>query len=239
MWGYEGDKSPEKWGDLDPSFILCRLGKEQSPIAIESSCIKEDSSKNSISLHYKESKISLYDKGTNLDYLVKSNGEEENYLLIDNHKYFLIGFHFHTPSEHFIDKKQYDLELHLVHRSNEGYLCVVGVMFSYQGDNARSNPSWIRDLWEKSSENISKDANNPTFIGLYDLTEFLPERKDIFYYQGSLTTPPCSEEVKWFLFTKEQEIDSMDLELFQKHYNNNNRPLQELGDRVIIRKSFQ
>lgn len=121
-WGYEGKEGPAHWGDLSKEFILCKEGKMQSPIDISGEIGK---SKIELEYNYNEAPLDMVNNG----HAIQVNYRGESHLTIDKKKYMLLQFHFHAPSEGAINGKRYDLCAHLVHKSKDGELAVIGVYF--------------------------------------------------------------------------------------------------------------
>ncbi len=216
-WGYEGNHGPEHWGEFASE---CALGKNQSPINIQSATQAELAK---LQLDYKGKVVAL----TNNGHTLQTSLEGENSLLVDGKQFTLKQFHFHTPSENHVDGKSYPLEAHYVHADEQGNLAVVAVFFE-QGD---ANPALASLL-----ENIPEKDNNVTIRAPFDASALIPADKDYYRFNGSLTTPPCSEGVRWLVIQEPQTISATQIEKFEKAMGENNRPVQPLNARMILAK---
>ncbi|MBR9786729.1 MAG: carbonic anhydrase [Vibrionaceae bacterium] len=216
-WGYEGHHGPEHWGEFASE---CAQGKNQSPINIESAVLAELAK---LELDYKGKVISL----TNNGHTLQTSLEGDNNLLVDGKSFNLKQFHFHTPSENHVDGKSYPLEAHYVHADDQGNLAVVAVFFE-KGD---ANPALAHLL-----ENVPEKDNNVTIRAPFDASALIPSDKDYYRFNGSLTTPPCSEGVRWLVIKDPQTISAEQIKKFEKAMGENNRPVQPLNARLILTK---
>ena len=217
-WSYGGAENPTQWGKLSNDFALCELGKDQSPINIKNA-VEDRASK--IKFDYKPSPLSIVNNG----HTIQVNYAEGSTVTINEEKYALVQFHFHTPSEHEINDKAAAMELHLVHRNEAGKLAVVGVMLN-QG---QPNPL-IAEIWKQ----IPKVGETNTFSDrLINASNLLPSKKSYFSYAGSLTTPPCSEGVSWNLFVDPITVSEEQIETFSNIYQVDARPLQPINGRTV------
>ena len=219
-WGYKGETGSDFWGELDPEFQACNLGQSQSPINLESSV---SSSLGSLELDYQDTPLKIVnnDRTIRVDYQPGSN------LILDGQKYELLQFHFHQPSEHLISGQAADMEAHLVHKNKEtGDLVVLAVLMS-QG---RINQVLDR-VWNKIPFGNSQEEASDLIINASNL---LPENINQYYrYQGSLTTPPCSEIVTWLVLKQPVEISQLQIARFLEVIGSNARPVQALNNRSI------
>jgi carbonic anhydrase len=218
-WSYGGTENPTQWGSISQDFALCELGNNQSPINIKNAIA---STPAKISFDYKSSPLSVVNNG----HTILVTYAEGSTVTIDGQKYALLQFHFHTPSEHEVNAKASAMELHLVHRNAAGKLAVVGVMLN-QG---KANPL-IEEIWK----NIPATGKTNTVSDrLINAIALLPSHKAYYSYDGSLTTPPCSENVKWNIFVEPMTISEEQIEAFEKFYQVDARPLQPTNDREIL-----
>lgn len=222
-WTYESDTGPEEWGSLDPSYQTCADGNEQSPVDIEFSEVTESSARENVELNYQPGKFNLSNDGHTL---MVHAARPENVLSIEEDNYKLVQFHFHTPSEHQFNGEYYEMELHLVHENQQGELAVAGIMIQQGAENETLLPIWNK-LPEKETESSIPVEN------LIDVQALLPEDADSFHYNGSLTTPPCSEQVKWMIYEEPITMSAEQIEQFQHIFGENHRPVQPLNDREI------
>lgn len=221
-WTYEGEEGPEHWGDLDPSYEVCGTGTHQSPIDISTPSEKDLAN---IVFNYESSQVNILNNG----HTVQVNYDAGSYLELDTIRYDLLQFHYHAPSEHVIDGKSFPAEIHIVHKNTDGQLAVVGILLDEGGKNSALNP-FIHNLPVEKSD--VKD------VGVtINASEFLPTLQTTFRYSGSLTTPPCSEEVNWLVMTNPIELSAEQIKKMDDLFENNNRPLQEINDRIITEDS--
>ncbi|PHQ94334.1 MAG: carbonate dehydratase [Pseudoalteromonas sp.] len=138
-------------------------------------------------------------------------------------EYDLLQFHFHSPSEHTLNGKSFPLEVHFVHKAQDGTLAVVGVMFEEGAENAELAKIW-KDMPKAANDVTTSDVT-------VNAGNLLPVDQTVIRYAGSLTTPPCSEGVKWHVMTSPIEVSKEQVEKFLSTVPANNRPLQPLNDR--------
>lgn len=218
-WAYSGAGGPEHWGTLEPEFAACASGKSQSPIDITHAT---PSDLPNIVFNYAPSAVNIVNNG----HTIQVNYDAGSSIEIDGVRYDLVQFHFHAPSEHTINGKRYPAELHLVHKSASGDLAVVGVMMDKGAENLALAPVW--------SHLPAKEGPEEHFTAAVDATSLLPDVRTTFRYSGSLTTPPCSEGVKWNVMTAAIQLSDTQLRAFTKIIDGNDRPLQPLGGRTLI-----
>jgi len=219
-WTYEGEEGPEHWGELDKSFAMCGTGKSQSPIDVTAS--KEQDLSN-ISFHYQPSEVNILNKG----HTVQVNYDVGSYMELDGVRYDVAQFHYHAPSEHALNGKLFPAELHIVHKSADGTLAVVGILLE---EGAQNN------AFQPFIDNLPADKSDVKDAGVkINAAELLPAVQTTYRYSGSLTTPPCSEGVHWNLMTTPVEISSEQLKALATLFEEgNNRPVQPLNDRPLI-----
>ena len=219
-WSYKGETGADFWGSLDPEFKACSLGRSQSPINIESSA---DSDLGSLELNYKDTPLKIVNNNRTIrvDYQPGSN------LTLDNRQYELLQFHFHQPSEHLISGQAADMEAHFVHKNRETEdLAVLAVLMS-EGKVNRA----LDRVWDKIPHGDRIEEVSDLIINASNL---LPENIDRYYcYQGSLTTPPCSEIVTWLVLKQPVEISKLQIDRFLEIIGNNARPVQPLNNRIL------
>ncbi len=222
-WTYEGEKGPEHWGDLNPDFAACTNGKEQSPINIETSRVIEDEKITDLVINYKPTEFSL----TNNGHTIQGNAlTNDNSFIVDNKEYKLAQFHFHTPSEHQFNGKNFDMELHFVNQNTNNQFAVLGLMIKEGASNPYLEKAWNVIPPEEITEAVK--LTEPI-----DLMSLLPKDKDSFRYNGSLTTPPCSEAVKWIVLEEPIEMSKEQIDKFRNIFPDNHRPIQSLNEREV------
>lgn len=219
-WSYSGTTSPEHWGELSPGFVKCMEGHLQSPIDIESYAANTHPG-SILEFNYHPSPIDEVNNG----HTIQANLEEENLLTANGHIYSLKQFHFHEPSEHHVDGIIFPMEMHLVHADSTGKLAVVGVFIK----EGRENP-YLQELWDLLPEHLNAHAHPKNRC---DLLHLLPEEKPVFHYTGSLTTPPCTEGVEWYILQQPITLSKTQIKRFRNLYHGNSRPVQEREMRSI------
>jgi carbonic anhydrase len=223
-WGYTGHASPEHWGDIDSKNIMCKLGHNQSPINIQKDIEIDSKNLEALKFHYVTGAKNIVNNG----HTVQVNIEDGSTLEIDGKSFVLKQFHFHTPSENEIDSKYFPLEAHLVHMASDGSLAVVAILF----EEGASNP-----LLAKVFSKMPKKEGETVGCGLNSkaLNDFLPKEKTYYRFEGSLTTPPCSEGVRWFVFKTYDTVAKEQVESFlHVMHHTNNRPIQDIGARKVL-----
>ena len=219
-WSYAGEDNPANWGKLDAAYATCAVGKRQSPINIAK---PKTADLPTLQFHYAAVPLNIIDNG----HTIQVNYPAGSTLKVGDKTYTLKQFHFHHPSEEQINGKGYDMVAHLVHADNDGHLAVVAVLLKSGASNA-----FLASIWknlpaekEKSVENASVSVN---------AADLLPSDYGYYTYLGSLTTPPCSEGVTWYVLKTPVQLSSEQLEAFAKVYPMNARPKQPLNGRELL-----
>lgn len=218
-WSYEGETGPEHWGDLSPEFKVCQLGLEQTPIDLTGGMVGDA---GEIVFDYHRLPLRLLNNG----HTIQVNAEPGCTCTIAGKRYDLAQFHFHHPSEHRLDGKAFEMEVHFVHKSATGTLAVVGVFFRPGSFNAGLQP--IFDRMPKS------EGPEIEVSGSFDPSAFFPENRAYFRYTGSLTTPPCSEGLTWTVFREPVEASPEQIRQFASLFPNNARPIQPKNRRFLL-----
>lgn len=220
-WGYQGEAAPANWSKLDPKFALCGAGRNQSPIDL-ARFIAADL--KPLKLEYRAGAADIVNNGHTIqvDYAPGSS------LAVDGRKFELKQFHFHAPSENTIGGKHFPLEGHLVHADKDGNLAVVAVMFRDGAANAL-----LAKLWDKLPRKAGDKSALPAGLSAASL---LPAGRDYYRFNGSLTTPPCSEGVWWLVMKEAATVSKAQVEQFSKAVGfANNRPVQPVYARPVLR----
>ncbi|MFT5485977.1 MAG: carbonic anhydrase [Paracoccaceae bacterium] len=219
-WGYRGAGGPEHWGDLKPTFKACSAGRHQSPINLEAT---EAAHVVPLTMHYKVSLIDLVNNG----HTVQANYGKGSYITLGNERFDLLQFHFHTPSEHRVAGRSFPMEIHFVHRNKRGQLAVVGVLVATGDYNLAA-----REIWDRlPAQAHTKSANTRALINARDL---LPGDTSHFRYSGSLTTPPCSENVKWLVLQTPVRFSEGQIGKLHQIIGMNARPAQARNSRYLL-----
>ena len=213
-WGYEGDNGPEHWG---ANFPLCAKGKKQSPLNIVGPFEK---AKDTIAVAYKEGPLKILNNG----HTIQVNVEPGSKLTINKDEFDLLQFHFHRPSEEQIDGKNAAMVAHFVHKSAAGKLAVIGVLLNEGKDNAAIKTLWANLPPKEGEEYLpAKVKFNPSAL--------MPASMSYYAYEGSLTTPPCTEGVSFYILKNAVDVSKAQVAKFP--FALNARPVQNLNGRKI------
>ena len=217
-WSYEGENGPHAWARLSPEFAKCGAGERQSPIDIREG-MKLDL--EPITFDYRVSSFKVIDNG----HTIQANVGGWNAMRVMGRRFRLVQFHFHKPSEELIEGRQFEMVVHLVHKDSEGRLAVIAVLI--EGGVAQpAIQTVLNNLPLEKGEEIAATTQ-------LDPAQMLPESKKYFTYMGSLTTPPCSEDVLWIVMKQPLQASANQLGLFERLYPMNARPVQATRERVI------
>jgi carbonic anhydrase len=213
-WDYEGAMGPENWGK---EFPTCGRGKSQAPLNIKGPFEKV---RFSVAPDYKQGQLKIVNNG----HTIQVNVPVGSKIRIDGRAYDLVQFHFHRPSEEHIDGKPSVMVVHFVHKNLEGELAVLAVMLR----EGNENPG-IKTLWTHAP---AKEGPEVVPDGLmFNPANLLPREMDFFHYDGSLTTPPCTEKVKFFILKSQVNIGKEQVTDFP--FKMNARPIQAPNGRPI------
>jgi carbonic anhydrase len=219
-WDYSATTSgPANWGDLAQDFGTCKTGVKQSPINI-SKYYQEDLP--ALEPHYNPAPLSLLNNGKTLQF----NYAEGSGFKVDGMAYKLKQFNFHTPSEHYMDGAPFPMEAHFTHQADDGSIAIVAVMLK-----AGEHNKYIEALWQNAPANTGGEKVVADIK--LSAADLMPKALDYYRYDGSLTTPPCTEGVQWFVLKEPLEISEAQINTFQKLFPVNSRPVQALGERVV------
>lgn len=220
-WDYEGRHGALVWGKLDPAYRACSQGREQSPIDIRRAHL--DTALKPIEFHYIAGPVTLENNG----HTVVVHVDPGSYIEAGGVRYDLVQFHFHHPSEEKIKGQLSDMDIHLVHKSADGKLAVIAVRLNEDPGHANAELATLFAHLPQTagaSQRITDEVNPG---GL------LPADRGYWTYMGSLTTPPCTEGVRWFIFQQQVSLSRDQLRAFAALYPVNSRPTQDLHGRRI------
>jgi carbonic anhydrase len=217
-WSYE---APAEWGNLSVDYQTCKSGVNQSPVDIRQVV---NGQLPPLTLSYQAKQQSIINNG----HTIQINMKDGDVLKLDGETFTLRQFHFHTPSENLIDGKRYPLAAHFVHASEEGHLAVVGVMF----ETGAENPA-LAEILREMPPKVNQELAMQHPLSLSDL---IPGQKHYYRFSGSLTTPPCTEGVRWLVMKQTVSASAEQIKTFAKLLgeHGNSRPVQPLNGRVII-----
>jgi carbonic anhydrase len=221
-WAYNGSGGPQSWSSLKPEFATCSTGQRQSPIDIRGGLSVD---LEPVRFEYQSSRFAVVDNG----HTVQVNVPQGNAIEVGGKRYELLQFHFHRPSEERIDGRQFEMSLHLVHKNEQGQLAVVGLLFDKGQANAVMQQVWNNLPLEKNEEMQAAST--------MELADLLPNDRRYFTYMGSLTTPPCSEGVKWIVMRQPVTLTKDQIDIFARMYPMNARPIQAASGRRIMQSN--
>jgi carbonic anhydrase len=221
-WDYEGKRGTLAWGKLDPAFKACSQGHEQSPIDIRGARL--DKNLQPIEFHYMSGPVKLVNTG----HTVRADVGPGSYIVANGVRYDLVEFHFHHPGEEAVKGKITDMDIHLVHKSAEGKIAVIAVRLIQE----RGEPNAVlATLWPHLPAKPGASEEVKEFVSP---AGFLPSDQGYWTYMGSLTAPPCTEGVRWFVLEQEISISQDQFRRFAAIYRLNSRPLQDAHGRKIL-----
>jgi carbonic anhydrase len=223
-WTYEGDTGPEYWYALDPAYAIARDGKAQSPIDIVTSDLTLSSTLSKPVIAYRKTRFEVENNGHTIELLPLA---ADNGIILDGESYGLQQFHFHAPSEHLFDGRSFAMELHLVHKDSQGNLAVIGIMLTEGAYNET-----LGELFENLPQEIAEEGKERPEVEI-NLADLFSADGGMYRYDGSLTTPPCTEGVTWHISTEPIAMSRPQIEAFQALYQGNNRPVQNRYGRHI------
>lgn len=215
-WGYEVDNGPEVWGNL--GYETCKIGTTQSPVNIIAKNAK--TTKNELNIAYKPSSASLVNNG----HTIQANFDDSGDVVFEGKAYKLIQTHFHTPSENQLNGKKYPLEAHFVHKTKDGAILVLAVLFEKGAANMELN---------KISIATPKEVGIVLDINDFNPDKLLPTKHGYYAFTGSLTTPPCTEKVQWVVLKAQQTASEKQIANLHMVMKDNARQPQMLNDRLV------
>ncbi len=219
-WSYSGPTGPEHWGDLSPAYHLCKDGKRQSPINIKGG---KQARLNPLKFQYVETPLRIVNTG----HSIQVNAPDGGRLSVGGRSYPLVQFHFHHPAEEEISGQGYAMVAHLVHSDVAGHTAVVAILFKEGEENPFIKVLWDHMPAQKGMETV------PSGVRI-DLSQLLPATLGYYSFSGSLTTPPCSEGLRWYVLNTPVEVSAAQLAAFAKLYPHNVRPIQARNGREIL-----
>lgn len=220
-WTYAGQRGPGHWAQLDKQFSECGLGHAQSPIDIRSA--RRDPDAPDLVFAYRPRPLEIVNNG----HTVQVDASGGSVLTIGGHAYTLAQFHFHAPSEERIRGRAYDMVAHLVHKDAAGKLAVVAVLFKAGSENAA-----LKNVFDNMP--VGAGPAHKVEGVQFNPADLLPAQRGYYHYQGSLTTPPCSEGVAWYVLRTPVEASRAQIGMLHKLYTHNARPVQALNGREVI-----
>ncbi|MGB7407527.1 MAG: carbonic anhydrase family protein [Pontixanthobacter sp.] len=220
-WSYEGTTGPDYWGSLDPAYEACSKGLMQSPIDLAGANARGEVS---VFTDYKPGPLTILNNG----HTVQANFASGSRLISGTQTFDLLQVHFHTPSEEELHGEQFPMVAHFVHADSEGSLGVLGVLFE-AGD--ATNPELEKIIASAPRSETSAAAVSGVTL---DPRRMVPDVLDVYRFQGSLTTPPCTEGVDWHVAIHPVEASAEQLTTLRGIIGNNARPVQPLNGRLLV-----
>jgi len=220
-WSYTGPSGVQDWANLSPEYAACGTGQHQSPIDVGTA--DGPGIRPVVKIDYKPLPLTILHTGHTVEVVV-DNGST---LTVDGKEYELLQFHFHTPSEHRVDGKVFDMEIHFVHRAADGGLAIVAVLYEAGGDNDALEPVVTHTPFAKSAPQTFPDIT-------IDPGRILPPLTEFWAYEGSLTTPPCTEGALWMVEKAPAAIARIHISDLTAAMGENSRPIQPIGDRDVV-----
>jgi carbonic anhydrase len=215
-WSYSG---VQQWHKLSKDFAACAEGKRQSPIDIREGVRVQ---LEPIKFNYQASPLRILNNG----HTVQVAYQPGSSIVIGDVSYELVQFHFHHPAEERVNGRQYDMVAHLVHKSKDDRLAVVAVLLFAGEEN-----EFIKTLWNYLPLDVGLEENLASVM--IDVKQLLPKLRGYYTYMGSLTTPPCTEGVRWIVMRTPVQMSRTQVTTFSRLYQMNARPLQASNGRLI------
>ena len=219
-WGYTGEGAPEHWGSLNPAYALCDKGANQSPIDLTGLI---ESELEPISFNY----TGLVTEVVHNGHAVQADYTAGSTMTVNGKTFSLKQFYFHTPSENLINGEQFPMEAHFVHADTDGNLAVIAVMYNIGEENAE-----LKKIWQQMPAEAGKKTGMASQVRADHL---MPENKEYYRFNGSLTTPPCTEGVLWLVMKNPVSVSEAQVkQLAEALGHPNNRPVQPVNARPVL-----
>lgn len=221
-WSYKGADGADRWGQLDPDYAVCTLGKAQSPIDIRQA---QKADLPPLRFVHVPGPLNIINNGYTA-VRVNYRAGNGNLLIVGNKRYELTQFHFHHPSEEYLDGKPFEMGLHLMYKAGDGEIAAVAVMLRRGRPNAT-----VQQLWAHMPDTPGDEHTVPGVT--VDPVGLVPPDTAHYTYVGSLTAPPCTEGVRWFVLKTPIDVSAEQIKAFAKLYPDNVRPIQPLNGRIV------
>lgn len=219
-WSYQGDTGPEHWGELTHDFFRCKQGVQQSPINIVTQNVER--ARGAL---IKPAYHTSMGQAVNNGHSIQVNLADAGGVAGPDGRYKLLQFHFHTPSEETLNGRSFPMDVHLVHQNEAGQLKVLTLLVKEGRPNAALQTIFSR---------LPNNPEQSYLIAGFDVARLLPASLAHFAFQGSLTTPPCSEDVAWRVLQTPIEMSAQQIQAFRQQFGMNARPVQNLNDRKVL-----
>ena len=221
-WSYTGNTGPAKWGKMAKEFAVCGTGELQSPIDIPDAHVRKGDIPAML-FNYKPSPLRIVDDG----HTIRVNYAPGSYVNNNGKRYDLVAIEFHKPGEEKINGKGQEMSAHLIHTDKDNKVAIIAVLLDQGAENPVLKTLWSNLPSAKNKESVV-DSVTINAVGL------LPKRKGYYTYAGSLTAPPCTEGVTWFVMQEPVPVSADQIARFGRLYPANARPIQPRNDRDIL-----
>ncbi|XP_071690367.1 alpha carbonic anhydrase 7-like [Rutidosis leptorrhynchoides] len=219
---------PQHWGEIHPEWSICNQGDMQSPIDLTHKRVQVTSKLGKLDRDYKPANATLVNRGH--DMMLRWTGAA-GHIHINGTEYLLNQLHWHTPTEHTINGRRFNLELHMVHQSTEGNVAVIGIMYKI------GRPDSLLTMIEPHMRATASTRGVETSTGIIDPRDIKIGSRKYYRYIGSLTTPPCTQNVIWTIVRKVRTVSREQLRIIREAVHDeadaNARPIQALNDRWL------
>lgn len=220
-WDYSGPTGPEKWADMKPEWATARDGKAQSPVDITEAQVT--TAFFPLKLNYGVSGIDLLNDGR----CVRQSIFPGSFIDIGGKPYKLSQFEIHTPSEHLVNGKRYEMEIQLIHEGPDGKPLVLSLLI----EQGASDNSFLAQLWPHLPQDAGTSIKRPDIT--MQVKGLLPQDLAYYFYEGSYTVPPCKEGVHWYILRQPAQASAKQIQTFRQIFTNNSRPVQPLNGRTV------
>jgi len=220
-WSYSGKTGPITWSKLDPAYAACSAGQDQSPIDIRKARL--DTSLAPIEFHYIAGPVVVENNG----HTIVVHVDPVSYIVVGGVRYNLVEYQFRHPSEEPVKGKLTDMSVQLLHKSADGKMVILAVRLLENHDAPNAVLATLFDHLPRTAGQTEQVADMVNTGGL------LPADRGYWTYMGSLTTPPCTEGVRWFVFEQPVSLSRTQLRIFSSIFGVNSRPLQDAHGRTI------
>lgn len=220
-WSYDGRTGPLNWSKLDPAYRACSDGHEQSPVDVRGAHL--NTALKPLEFHYLAAPVTLENTGN----LIVVHVNPDSYMVADGVRYELKRLEFHRPSEHAIKGKLTDMDVEMVNASADGKMAIVAVRLTQNLDEPNAT---LAMLWAHLPTEPHTSQKVAAFV---NPEGFLPRDPGYWTYMGSLTTPPCTEGVRWFVLQQDVAVSRDQVRALQRLFRIASRPLQDLHGRKI------
>ncbi|KAJ4800954.1 Alpha carbonic anhydrase [Rhynchospora pubera] len=223
------ENGPEHWGELNENWTMCGTGHQQSPIDLLNERVQVNPNLGRLIRSYRPANATMKNRGHDIE--LKWH-EDAGTIQIDGYYYLLTQLHWHSPSEHTINGKRYEMEMHMVHQTSDGKkIAVIGFLYEY------GHPDPFLAEMEPYIKEVGNLKDEEESVGIVDPRKIKLGSRKYYRYIGSLTTPPCTEGVTWTIVKKIRTVSREQLHLLKDavhdEAHDNARPIQSIYDRMI------